>query len=126
MKFVLSILLATALAVPNTANAGPNGEQLAGAVAFFGGVGLTLGAFNYGEECTISNRSYLGYRCYADQSHPTARLARPNLLYASIGSMVGGIALAIHGKRKRKRAAAQRGFAVSPHGAGVRLSYSWK
>ena len=88
-----------------TAPMSANSLRKAGTITFFGGVGLTLGAFNWSSKCKPGYEvSYLGYDCYADTAKRThAKLARPALLGVGIAMMVAGPITFAKGKKKPQR-----------------------
>ena len=82
-----------------------NGMRNAGIITFFGGLGATLGAFNWSQKCKPGHEvSYLGYDCYADTAKNVhAKLARPAMLGVGVALMIVGPVMIVKGNKRKQR-----------------------
>ena len=79
-------------------------------------------SLNYSYECPKGlEHSDLGYGCYADYDKKLhTELARPTMLYAGIGGLVGGVIIAKIGKDRL-----EKGTSVMITPNGVIVAYRW-
>ena len=96
--------------------------QTAGLVAAITGIASMFASLNYSYECPKGlEHSDLGYECYADYDKKLhTELARPTMLYAGIGGLVGGVIIAKIGKDRL-----EKGTSVTITPNGVIVAYRW-